>query len=138
MSLLTPRCGTTGQRALTNRSGRRGAIIALVAFLLPALLMVLGFSVDLSYMQATRTELRAATDCAARAAATELSQFDDTTLARNKAKQIAQQHQVAGQPLRLRDGDVVFGRSSPDGNGKWQFIANATPFNAVRVNAARD
>ena len=42
------------------------AILPLVAFLLPIMLLFLGFAVDLSYMQATRMELRCATDCAAR------------------------------------------------------------------------
>lgn len=112
---------------------RRGAILPLVTIVLPVLMILLGFSVDLAYMQNTRMELRAATDAAARAAATTLSQTDDLLLARERAKLIAQNNFVGGTALELRDADVEFGRSLPDANGRWLFTAGGSPPNAVRV-----
>ena len=50
-------------------SKRRGAMVVLIAMMLVILLMTVTFSVDVAYMQLSRTELRVATDAAARAAA---------------------------------------------------------------------
>jgi Ca-activated chloride channel homolog len=116
---------------------RRGAMLPLIAILLPVMLIFLGFAVDLAYMQTTRLELQAAADSAARAGATRLSQTDDQDQARDVAKDIARQNPVAGSPLLLRNSDVRIGRSTMNGNGKWVFRAGASPANAVRVSAPR-
>lgn len=105
----------------------------LVAISLPVMLILLGFSVDLAFMQNTRMELRAATDAAARAAATTLSQTDDVVQARTRAKFIANSNFVAGKPLELSDADILIGRSEPDNTGKWVFDAAGSPPNSVRV-----
>src|SRR6185503_9936798 len=99
--------------ALVCRSNRRrrGAMLPLIAILLPMLLIFLGFAVDLAYMQTTRIELQAAADAAARAGATRLSQTDDVSDSRAFAVQIAGKNQVAGAALRLRNSEVQIGRS---------------------------
>ncbi|MGI9428762.1 MAG: pilus assembly protein TadG-related protein, partial [Bythopirellula sp.] len=112
---------------------RRGAILPLVAVVMPVLLILLGFSVDLAYMQNARMELRAATDAAARAAATKLSQTDDVVQARAQAKLVASSNRVAGTNLRLSDSDILIGRSEPNNNGRWVFNAGGSPPNSVRV-----
>jgi Flp pilus assembly protein TadG len=125
---------------MTRRSsaaGRRGAMLPLIAVLLPVILLLLGFAVDLAYMQTTRMELQAAADAAARAGATRLSQTDNIADARDFAIEIARQNKVAGVPLRLRNRDVDIGRSTRNANGKWVFANNGQPENAVRVNAHR-
>ena len=117
---------------------RRGAMLPLIAVLLPVMLIFLGFAVDLAYMQTTRMELQAAADSAARAGATRLSQNDDDVNdARNFAIQIARQNTVAGAPLNLRASEVEVGRSVRNANGKWVFTNNGRPANAVRVSAER-
>ena len=50
-----------------STSPRRGAIAVLVAVLMIIFLMAVAFSVDVGYMQLSRTRLRIATDAAARA-----------------------------------------------------------------------
>ena len=124
-------------RVAGNRRLRRGAMLPLIAFIMPFLLIFLGFAVDLAYMQNSRMELRAATDAAARAGATELARTEDVTLARNKAKQVARRNLVAGAPLRLRNSEVEIGRALPDANGKWIFNPSGWPPNSVRVNGNR-
>ena len=119
--------------AYRQRSNRRGAIIPLIAITLPVMLILLGFSVDLAYMQNTRMELRAATDAAARAGATRLSQTDDIMQARDFAKLVARSNFVAGQALELSDSDIAVGRSSPNSNGRWIFTEGGTPPNSVRI-----
>ena len=118
-------------------AARRGAMLPLIAILLPIMLIFLGFAVDLAFMQTTRLELRAAADSAARAGATRLSQTDDQNQARDVAKDIASQNTVAGTALQLRTSDVRIGRSTMDATGKWVFRAGGNPANAVRVSAPR-
>ena len=47
---------------------RRGAMLVLIGLLLLVFMGAVAFSVDVAYMQLTRTQLRIATDAAARAA----------------------------------------------------------------------
>lgn len=112
---------------------RRGVMLPLVAILLPVVLILMGFAVDLAYMQNTRMELRAATDAAARAAATKLSQTDDENEAIQRAKQIAGMNYVAGKPLQLENTDITIGRSEPDASGHWVFSSGGFPPNAVHI-----
>ena len=116
---------------------RRGVMLPLVALLLPVVLILMGFSVDLAHMQNTRMELRAATDAAARAGATALSQTDSMSEARTRAKQIARKNYVSGERLRLRNSDITIGHSEPDSTGRWVFTAGGTPPNAVQIEGKR-
>lgn len=113
---------------------RRGVILPMVAIILPVLVLFLGFAVDIAYMQNTRLELRAATDAAARAAATTLSTTDNETTARNRAIEIAAANQVAGRPLQISDSDIEFGRSNQNDSGRWVFDAASRPANSVRID----
>ncbi len=121
-----------------NLNERRGAMLPLIAFLLPVLVIFLGFSVDLAYMQCVRMEMRVATDAAARAGASELAQSGDVGKARTAAKNMARDNVVANAPLKIRNADVDFGRSEPDAAGKWTFTKGQRPYNSVRVNGSRD
>lgn len=120
-----------------NWNHRRGAMLVLVSLMLVMLLMTVTFSVDVAYMQLTRTELRAATDAAARAAAEALSREQSTLAARRAAKQTARRNLVGGQPLLLRNADVVAGRSTFAATGTWEFTPGGTPANAVQVFGRR-
>jgi uncharacterized protein YegL len=117
---------------------RKAAILTLFIFLLPVLLIMLGFSVDLAYMHLVQTELRLASDNAARVTADNLSRYEDESDAIEAGIEIAEQFTVAGRPLRLRSGDFDFGRATADENGSYIFDTNGSPLNAVRVNAVRD
>lgn len=120
-----------------RRPTRRGAMLPLIALLLPAIIIFLGFAVDVAYMQNTRLELRAATDAAARAAATTLSQSADQSAALVEGTRVAGANLVAGAPLTLDPADFQFGRSERAGAGRWAFTPGGTPANAVRVVGGR-
>lgn len=120
-----------------NRLLRRGAMLPLIALLLPVLVIFLGFSVDLAYMQNTRMELRSATDAAARAGAVELVQSETSSEAIRAAKEMAASNLVAGKPLEIRDADIQIGRSNQSAAGVWTFVEGQKPFNAVRVKGDR-
>jgi hypothetical protein len=118
-------------------------MLVLIALLLPVLLMLVGFSVDLANMQRVRTELRAATDLSSKAAAHALSVAGNQNGdfgkqdAIDAGKTVALANSVGGEPLILKDADFVFGRSVELGNGSWTFTAGVTPPNAVRLTGRR-
>jgi Flp pilus assembly protein TadG len=53
---------------VTRNTDRKGAMLVLVAITMILLVIAAAFSIDVAYMQLTRTELRTSTDAAARAA----------------------------------------------------------------------
>lgn len=112
-------------------------MIVLVAVMMIILLFMTAFSIDVAFMQLTRTELRAATDAAARAAAGTLARQQATGPARAEAKRIARLNLVAGEPLLLANGDVVFGNSQFTNSGVQAFVPGGDPINAARVNGRR-
>ncbi|MCO6043450.1 VWA domain-containing protein [Aeoliella sp. ICT_H6.2] len=117
---------------------RRGVMVVLVCFLMIALLACVAFSVDVAYLQLTRTKLRAATDAAARAAGEALSREQNLDASRQAAIDIAQSNLVAGDPLLLDvEQDIVFGRSTQQRGGAWSFEPAGEPINAVRVLGRR-
>ena len=111
--------GTTHYKSTLSRAqSRRGAILPLLAFLFPLVVIMLGFSIDLALMQNSRAELRAAADAAARAGAIELARSADPDLTRGAAVQMASLNTVMGQQLSLRDEDVEIGNSQENGAGE--------------------
>lgn len=120
---------------LTNPSHpRRGAMLVAVLALIVLILIMVTFSVDVAFMQLARTELRAATDAAAKAGAAALSRTDgDANTARAEAKRIAKLNMVAGKPLVLVNSNIEVGNSTMNLDGSWSFKKNVTPFTSVRV-----
>lgn len=122
---------------------RRGAMAVFILILLGVFLVAVAFSLDVGYIQLTRTQLRSATDASARAAAEALSRTegqneeDAMETARLAAKAVAAQNLVAGESLGLFDDDIVFGNSTRQANGSWDFEAGGTPVNSVRVYGLR-
>lgn len=119
------------------RHNRQGAMLVLVAITIVLLLIAVAFSVDVAYMQLTRTELRTSTDAAARAAIEALSRLQDVPSAQQAARDAAAANPVAGAPLLLDDADIVFGRSSRGINGVFDWNPGGTPLNSVRITGRR-
>lgn len=115
---------------------RRGAMLVLVSTLLVLLLAMSLFTVDVAYMQLTRSELRSACDAAAKAGAEALRRTRDPQVARAVAIDIAAKNSVGGQPLIIRDRDIELGDTRLKSDGSWEFAAHHTPYTAVRVTAA--
>ena len=74
-----------------NHSGsrRRGAMLVMICMIMFLLLSMLALSVDVSYMHLCRTQLRTATDSAARAGGEALSRAQSIDVARAAAKKMA-------------------------------------------------
>jgi Ca-activated chloride channel homolog len=114
---------------------RRGAAAMLLTVMMFVFIVTAAITVDYAYMQLVRTELRAATDAAAKAGAEALSRTQNTQQAIGEAVRYAAANKVGGQSVRLSTDDVVIGRVKMNGSGKWQFRENDEPYNAVKVVA---
>ncbi len=119
-------------RALGGRTGSASVLIVTMMFVF---IVTAAFTVDYAYMQLVRTELRSATDAAAKAGAEALSRTQDANAARFEAIRYAAANSVGGRPFRLNNNDITIGRVSSNANGKWNFQAGGSPPNAVRVNS---
>jgi Ca-activated chloride channel homolog len=117
---------------------RRGAMMILICVMIFAFMVTVAFAVDIAYMHLVKSELRSATDAAAKASAETLARTQDTAQALARGKDIAERNSVANQGLTLRDSDFEFGKSELSPTGKFVFNLGGRPTNSVRVNAKRD
>ncbi len=128
---------STNWKQRQRARNRQGAMLVLICVMLFAFLVTVAFSVDIAYMNLVKSELRSATDAAAKAAAETLSRSQDINLAIAKGKEIALENKVANKPLQLTNNDFVFGRSALSSTGTFDFSQGGRPINSVRVNGQR-
>ncbi|TWT99615.1 von Willebrand factor type A domain protein [Botrimarina colliarenosi] len=127
------------RRPLIRRRDRRGAILVLIAVLMPVFVIMAAFAIDLAWMQLVRTELRTATDSSSRAGAKTLSFRQSEAAALAAAIDAASRNRVAGTPLQLARNDVSFGQSTQaNSDARFVFATGGSPSNAVRVQGRRD
>ncbi len=120
-------------------STRRGAVVPMVAIMLPVIMILAGFAVNLSYIELTRTELRIAADAATRAAGRVLVNSNSFAASRAAARQAMTRNTVGGSVLQLADTDIVFGESRRNSLAqRYSFTPGGLNPNAVQVNARRD
>ncbi|MBX3445049.1 MAG: VWA domain-containing protein [Planctomyces sp.] len=119
-----------------SRSDRRGAILVFLAIGIVMLLAMAVLSVDVAFMQLTRTELRAASDASAKAGVEALLRTQNVEASKAAAIAMAGQNKVGGKALTLGATDIVVGRSTLQPDGSWTFTSDAQKPNAVRVNAS--
>ena len=128
------------------RPNRRGAIVVLAAVMLVFLLGFVAFTVDVGYIQLTKTQLQAAADASALAAAQELSGTDTPEVVRTNARASAQA--IAGlhrngnlSSVTLNTStDVIFGKTSWNASTNtytYLWGDNQTPYNVIKVLAKR-
>ncbi len=128
---------------------RKGAVIPLFAVLLPVLVILCGFAINIAFMQLTRTELKVATDASARAGGRAWSVTQDVRQAKTYAFTAVTKNTVAGSPMRVRfknaANEIEFGLAKRT-NGRYIFekkstaaVRNGTTLaNAIRVVGKRD
>lgn len=132
------------QRQRTNE--RSGTILVLTAVLMVVLLGFVAMTVDVGFIELTRTQLQSAADASALSGAMELSGIDDPALvrmnARNAAVQTAAMHRAGDKASVVIDpvSDVTFGKLVWNGNSQTYKInwgENQTPYNVIKVKAMR-
>lgn len=117
---------------------RQGAVLVLIAILLPVMLILSAIAINFAYMDLCQTELYTATDAATRAAGREFSISRSQTQAISKGKQLASLNKVAGVSLKLSDTDFTFGNSSrPSSNSRYSFDATSSVKNSVQLTGKR-
>lgn len=127
------------------RFDRAGAALPLIAVLLAFLFVAAVIGIDVARMHVVRSELRTATDAAARAAVEALGRTESEADAIDAALNVARLNLVAGQPLELDPSKIVFGAASQNPSGSFSFVDQAdfdpedsTTFpNSVRVLGER-
>jgi len=114
---------------------RRGGVLILIALFLVIMVAMAAFSIDLAYIQLTKTQLRAAADSAAKAGAATLRNSQDPSQAINTAINIAAKNTVNGKGFALSPSDIELGQSVSKKDGTWEFVVGKQPYQAMRINA---
>ncbi len=108
--------------------------MVLMVVMLPVLLIMAAFAINLSYMELARTDLQIASDAASRAACRTYARTNDKDEAIEAAEDAASANPILGKVVKLRKSDVVFGTSTrPDLTSKYVFTPDDKPYNSVRV-----
>lgn len=89
---------------------RRGSALILIVGLLIVFVITAAITVDYAYLQLVRTELRVATDAAAKAGAEALARTEDLEFARAEAVRYAGLNTVGGKPFSIKGTDISLGR----------------------------
>lgn len=122
----------------TNASPERdGAMLPMLAVTIVILFVACAFAVDIARMHLTRSEIRTATDAAARAAVESLGRVRTTGGATDAAIAIAKRNVVAGSGLTITADNVRFGAAIRGTDGKYRFEESNTLINSVRVVGER-
>lgn len=120
-----------------SRTVRSGAMLVLILLLLVGFMVTVAFSIDIAQMNLAKTQLRTATDAAAKAAAQTLSTTQDIDQAIASGQAFAETNTVVGTPLLINAADFSFGRSQLSNNGRFVFSPSSTQINSVRVLGRR-
>lgn len=107
-----------------------------VAFMLPMIMIVIGYSVNIAYMELARTELRLTSDSAAKSALVNFGANQNQSTAITFAKSIAANNQVCGNTLTIPNGNFLFGNATKGSGGVYAFTSGGTPINSVQVTTS--
>lgn len=117
----------------TSCRHRRGATMAMIAILMPIMIGVAAFAINVVYMEMTRMELQISMDLAARAAGRTLAVTEDQNQAIAAAENMLTRNPYANQVLTLDEVNLDFGISTRTSDAvRYSFQPGLTP-NAVRI-----
>ena len=118
---------------LRRFQNRDGAMLPFIAFVIVILFIAAAFAIDIARIHVTRSELRTATDAAAKAGIEALGREQSTAAATDAAVAVARENIVAGRGFLLDPNNVTFGASGQNDDGTFFFNEGGSPLNAVRV-----
>jgi len=117
---------------------RSGAVVPLLAIMLPVVIVLAAFAINIAYLELNRTEMVIASDATSRATGRVFMLTNDSNKARAIGREAAKRNTVGGKPLQLRNSDFVFGQSTRNGiSDRYNFMAGGINRNAVEVTARR-
>jgi Ca-activated chloride channel family protein len=107
----------------------------LIAILLPVLIAISAFAINLAYMESVRTDVQIASDAASRAACRTHALTLNTSSAIASAQDAVRRNTIVGTAFTLPQSDVKFETSVRSlSTGKCEFTEASNGINAVRVN----
>lgn len=117
-------------------SARKGAMMPVVAFMLPLIMIFIGYSVNIAYMELARTELRVCCDSAAKSALVNFGATQNQSTAISFGRSISANNTVGGSALSIPAGNFIFGNASKGTGSVYTFTAGGTPMNSVQVTGS--
>lgn len=112
---------------------REGAMLPFIGIVIVILFIAAAFAIDVARIHVTRSELRTATDAAAKAGVEALGREQSIAAATAAALAVAQENIVAGKGMLIDPGNVIFGTSGQSDDGSFFFNEGGSPLNSVRV-----
>ena len=110
---------------------RKGAVAPLFALMMPVLIILCAFAINLAHVQLLNTEIKISTDAAAHAGGRAMSITQNTDSVYLHVQRIARMNKVDGRELLVggNDDEIQFGRSIREDNGygryDFEFIPKA-------------
>src|ERR1700761_4688041 len=102
-----------------SQPNRRGAMMPVIAFMLPVIMIFVGYSINIAYMELAQTELRLSCDSAAKAALVNLGSTQSQTSAVSFGQSVSGHNLVAGQAISIPTSNFKFGNSTKQSNGTY-------------------
>ncbi len=122
-------------RRIQCRAVRCGSALVLLIVLLPVVLAVCAYVINVVYMELARTELQISTDVATRAAGRTLAVTGSEFQARLAADRMLKLNSFVNQSLTAGDAKITFGASTRTAEAeRYSFEPDSSP-NAVSVSA---
>lgn len=115
--------------------GRDGAAMVLLVLLLPVVMVIASYAINLAYMEASRAELQIATDVATRAAGRTLAVTGDEDAAIAAAGRLLAENPVFDRTVGLSDTNLVFGVSTRDSEDERYQFGDGKNVNAVHLKS---
>ena len=116
-----------------QRTNRKGAMMPVVAFMLPIIMIFVGYSINIAFIELAQTELRLSCDSAAKAALVNFGATQQQSTAITFGKSIASTNTVCGQTLTIPTANFKFGNAAKQSNGSYTFTLGGSPMNSVQV-----
>lgn len=119
-----------------NTMPRKGAIIPVLAITLPIIVIFIGYSINIAYMELVRTELRLTCDSAAKAALVNYGATQSQSTAISFAQSVSTKNTVGGNAITIPTSQFNFGNATKGSNGSYQFNLGRNPINSVQVTGS--
>lgn len=104
-------------------NSRRGSVIALLAVLIPVLLVLASYAINVAYIEAVQADVQIVTDVAVQAAGRTYIRTDDRNAALLAAQDAASRNPVSGEIIPIALTDLEFGVSRRTSNeSSYNFI----------------
>lgn len=115
-------------------SCRRGAMLVMILVLLPVLLSIAAYAINLAHIESAHTEIRIANDAAARAAGRVYSLTGDRALALAAAQEAAANNPIFNElVLPIEEGDLTIGSSTRQADADSYEFTPSFRGNSVRI-----